>query len=211
MPRQTLREASQESDLGGLADSCNSVDLGDEMASYVYLIWLEGTSCYKVGKADNPAKRLKDLQTGHAGKLHLLTQMACKDALRKESYLHQKYGQWRVQGEWFSVPPTEIQELFAEFKFHVEATPDTPIYYWFSQAKAWKETALMGKATIEGAASASHDFMIYIDSLHDSCHSVIVSMLHELPPDLVAPYADRLVSSEAETTLLAQQVGIIRG
>ena len=178
------------------------------MASFVYLIWLQGTSNYKIGKADDPGRRLKNLQTGHASKLYLIARMECKDALRKESYLHQKYAKWRIQGEWFSIPPTEIKELFAEFKFHVEATPDTPIYYWVSQAKAWKETALIGKATMDGMGEASHDLIAYIDALHDASHTVLTSMLRELPPEIVGRYADKLVASEAEVTLLANQVGL---
>lgn len=95
----------------------------------VYLIWEEGTTFYKIGKADNPLTRLKDLQTSHARTLTLVTSVAVgSNALKKEAILHAKYKEYRIKGEWFNFPDQLIDEvkfdLLNELQVSSENTPE---------------------------------------------------------------------------------------
>lgn len=59
----------------------------------------------KIGKANNPEKRLKSLQTGNADKLHIKHLIKCKSdkqAISIEMELHKKLSKYRINGEWFS-------------------------------------------------------------------------------------------------------------
>jgi hypothetical protein len=173
----------------------------------VYLIWHEGTSLYKIGKSDNPADRLKRLQTGHSGKLHLIAQMQCSDALRKETYLHLKYKNLRTTGEWFNIPPTMLQEVFAEFQFHVEATPDTPIYYWASLAQSFQlGIESVGKA-VSTAAAAFLSVQPVVDLQKEITQGFLLELLNELPPEIIGPQFAKYSRRVAEMRLLAEQVG----
>lgn len=177
--------------------------------SCVYLIWQDGTSHYKIGKADKPAKRLKDLQTGHSGKLHLVAQMECKDALRKEVYLHQKYRKFRVNGEWFNIPPTALHQVFAEFQFHVQETPDECIYYWVAQAKSWQKVAADNLRCIRTLHETFFDLEGFEQVMNQKSHELLVKLIEIMPADLSLEMLGGYHADIAEVQLLAGQVGIL--
>jgi len=85
------------------------------MTTYVYLVWAEGTSHYKIGRARNPQKRLKGLQTGHSRSLQMLAYMPCARASKVEAELHQRYKEFRGKGEWFDFHPFMIPEVLGQF------------------------------------------------------------------------------------------------
>lgn len=174
---------------------------------YVYLIWQNGTSLYKIGKANNPSDRLKRLQTGHSGKLFLIAQMECEDAFRKEAYLHMKYEECRANGEWFNIPPTLLHEVFAEFNCHVSATPDTPLYYWASVAQAWQTSALsMGETVVALGAELLEAFPVS-DLQREITHKFLMRLVDEIPAEIIAPRLSGYSCELAEMRLIAEQVG----
>ena len=77
---------------------------------YIYFIQetytnkLRGESAVKIGIAVDPLRRIRELQTGNARRLHLLMKigpMSEKLAAATERKLHKRFKKWRLVGEWF--------------------------------------------------------------------------------------------------------------
>lgn len=74
---------------------------------YVYVMFAEMRGIYdtvniKIGVSDNPKKRLKGVQTGCPGDVHLIrTFEAGKDAYIHEGHFHKLYKEFSTGGEWF--------------------------------------------------------------------------------------------------------------
>jgi Meiotically Up-regulated Gene 113 (MUG113) protein len=72
--------------------------------SYVYFIQANPSKRVKIGKANNPETRLKELQTGSPEKLSILGLINCKhsgQAAEREAVLHKQFSDLRLEGEWF--------------------------------------------------------------------------------------------------------------
>ena len=82
---------------GYLGDEANDEELKYE--TFVYLIGAVGRNRIKVGKADDPSQRLRQLQTGSAEQLQLLGVIKAKASF--ESDLQLKFAEDRIRGEWF--------------------------------------------------------------------------------------------------------------
>lgn len=73
----------------------------------VYVIESEGGMC-KIGKANDPARRLQSLSTGHPYKLsvaHVFGMPSEAEAYRVEQTAHVKLASFRMTGEWFRIDP----------------------------------------------------------------------------------------------------------
>ena len=72
---------------------------------YVYFIRADGKpKRLKIGKATDPAKRLKELQTGCPYPLSIAAQIKCRSdrhALLVEQLAHSYFAAYRTHGEWF--------------------------------------------------------------------------------------------------------------
>jgi hypothetical protein len=176
--------------------------------SFIYLIWQDKTSFYKIGKADKPRKRLKDLQTGHSNKLYLIAEMECKDPLRKELFLHHKYGQHRTNGEWFSFPPTMLHKVFAEFEFHVEETPDECIHYWVSVATQWEQAAKKLMSRLKSVHSKFFEQDAYMSLVDKASHELLLELIKLCPYELSEASLDEHRRYIAEVKLISEQIGI---
>lgn len=71
------------------------------MATYIIRAGLAGP--VKIGKADDPHQRLRDLQTGNAEQLHLLR--VVDTPFDAEPIFHLKFARNRLRGEWFEFHP----------------------------------------------------------------------------------------------------------
>lgn len=62
---------------------------------------------YKIGHAENPEQRRKDLSTGSAYPITLWLVFPCENARRAEVWLHRMADMYRGKGgrEWFELPP----------------------------------------------------------------------------------------------------------
>jgi len=67
---------------------------------YIYFIQESINLTIKIGLSTNPYKRLLDLDTGNAGELWVL--LIEKGDKKKEQYLHKRFGDLSIKGEWFS-------------------------------------------------------------------------------------------------------------
>ncbi len=80
--------------------------------SFVYFIQADENGPIKIGyTADDPKKRLGQLQTGNASALKLLG--AIKGTSSRERELHAALAEWRMQGEWFQSHPTVLATIQA--------------------------------------------------------------------------------------------------
>ena len=65
----------------------------------------------KIGVSDNPKKRLKGVQTGCPGEVHLIhTFEAGQDAYFHEGYFHKLYEKFSTGGEWFEFSNDYFEE-----------------------------------------------------------------------------------------------------
>lgn len=71
--------------------------------SCVYFIQ-KGYGSVKIGVAEDPERRLRELQTGNHGRLHLIAKLPCPSraaAFALERQMHERFASDRLQGEWF--------------------------------------------------------------------------------------------------------------
>jgi hypothetical protein len=66
---------------------------------YLYVIQSEDSDYIKIGRTNNPKKRLSDLQSGNPNKLSYLILLKGKGYLEKS--IHEDLKSYRVRGEWF--------------------------------------------------------------------------------------------------------------
>lgn len=70
---------------------------------YLYLILNEATGEHKIGKSNNPEKRVKQLQTASPGKLRLISKFKSIKPFELETYVQAYFGETHVRGEWFDI------------------------------------------------------------------------------------------------------------
>lgn len=81
-------------------------------STYVYFI-AAGSTPIKIGVSNDPAARLRDLQTAHYQKLHLLYTIECADraqAFELETAFHRWYDEAHIQNEWYGISPKKIAD-----------------------------------------------------------------------------------------------------
>lgn len=80
------------------------LDESDSPNWFVYFI--SDGEFIKIGKSNNPKKRMSELQVGNARDLHLLFQIPTvseKAAFEAEKMLHRVYRDYSANGEWFKI------------------------------------------------------------------------------------------------------------
>lgn len=78
----------------------------------VYLLNAWGTDNYKIGVTKRDIdKRIKQLQTGCPDEIVLVKKFECEHYRKVESWLHRQHGSKRVEGEWFILEDSDIQNF----------------------------------------------------------------------------------------------------
>lgn len=79
------------------------------MSNYIYLIAGDGPckGFYKIGKAKNPAKRIKQFTKMPFG-MQIAHVVKCDNANLIESKLHEFFSDKRVNGEWFTLDSQQV-------------------------------------------------------------------------------------------------------
>ena len=99
---------------------------------FVYVIENMDNGAIKVGVAQDPEKRLAQLQTGSVGELCLVYQSyVCSNAFNIESLVHQHFEDKHIRGEWYSVSKDDVIQyleqqhfvLKSEFSRYILRTP----------------------------------------------------------------------------------------
>jgi len=83
-------------------------------SDYLYFIQSHKTGHIKIGRAKDPHKRIRELQTGNGEELRLIAFF--QGWAWRERYLHEHLKDFRLSGEWFSHDcvsyiPDDIYEL----------------------------------------------------------------------------------------------------
>lgn len=122
----TFQEAFDFSNLAHTKESLPSLT-----GAWIYVIQMDDSHYryIKIGKANSPKSRLRELQCGNAFPLKLLFQF--RDAelmIHEEQLIHKKFGRFLVRGEWFLPDPSLLHWL------HNRASgvwiPKTHLDYW---------------------------------------------------------------------------------
>lgn len=104
-------------------DGCNE--------GYIYLLKEEGTNNFKLGRAKQPKRRLRDLKTGNPRQIRIVVTIKCADYKKTEIGIHKKYAHYRITGtrEWYVLTPLALNDLLATLNrialsFNEEFNPD---------------------------------------------------------------------------------------
>lgn len=76
---------------------------------YAYLI--KSGDNYKIGKSNNPQRRLNSIMTSN-----LNAELICYGTGVKEKELHHIFSNKRIKGEWFNLNETDIQKIILLIK-----------------------------------------------------------------------------------------------
>lgn len=82
-----------------------------------YVYFVSDQQFVKIGVAENPKDRLGGIQTGNPREcslLYLIPLDSKSSALSLESFLHEAYARYRMQGEWFDLIGYINHELFLQ-------------------------------------------------------------------------------------------------
>jgi len=75
---------------------------------YIYL--LQGVGVYKIGRTKSPKRRYSTLSVKLPFDVKIVHLIKTNDMASAEKYLHDKYQQKRVRGEWFKLSDSDIKE-----------------------------------------------------------------------------------------------------
>ena len=77
---------------------------------YLYIIQCAGIY-YKIGWTSNPKERLASLRTGNPFRLRLIFSARFADPIEAEKYLHARYSEYNVRGEWFKLTHRQVRDI----------------------------------------------------------------------------------------------------
>lgn len=92
---------------------------------YVYFMVDGDHGHWKIGRAMDPFKRLKEVQTGCAGELTVYAVMPSRNPARLEQFLHRRFKHLRLQGEWFAGSDREVAQFADEYGYDM-TVPGVP-------------------------------------------------------------------------------------
>lgn len=87
-----------------------------DKSGYIYLILAE-TGQYKIGYSKRLFDRVKTFQVKLPFEIELIHQFPADDMYQAERELHSYFAAHRVNGEWFSLSPEQVEEIKAITKY----------------------------------------------------------------------------------------------
>ena len=113
---------------------------------YVYFI-SDGHGHMKIGKAEDPSSRLKELQVGNPFELKICELIEVEDfphihfdAVKFEGLLHQEFKDFKIRNEWFSEEPVVnwLNEVHTDIDEHPKSRyASTYFHYSLSAERIW--------------------------------------------------------------------------
>jgi hypothetical protein len=76
---------------------------------FIYI--LKSREYYKIGITKDVAKRMRELQTGNPIQHLFVCSSFFNDAPKIEKLLHETFAEYQIQGEWFELPSSKLEEL----------------------------------------------------------------------------------------------------
>jgi Meiotically up-regulated gene 113 len=111
--------------------------------SHRFIYVLKSGENYKIGIAKDVSKRMRELQTGDPVKHMFVYSSFSENAPDFESRLHKAFAEYRGAGEWFALPPEELEQLIEilENGDFVEQVPplDNVVYYPSGTRVLWRK------------------------------------------------------------------------
>jgi hypothetical protein len=77
---------------------------------FLYIISQEGSTFYKIGISNNPARRLENLQSGNPYKLSIYRSYNISNK-KVEAVVHRLLRKFHVRLEWFDIPNLDILNI----------------------------------------------------------------------------------------------------
>lgn len=90
--------------------------------SYVYFIRKGGENIFKIGKGNDPQKRLDVLQTGNESRLFLCALIECQASYIIESEIHSAFSTYRLEGEWFCLSWDDVLSVLRVYSKYYTVT-----------------------------------------------------------------------------------------
>lgn len=82
-------------------------------AGYVYLLYDHESGRCKIGRAKNWQRRAKQFGVDLPFRSSVFHVIRCQDMVSAETMLHQRYSQFRTNGEWYDLTDNHIEEIKA--------------------------------------------------------------------------------------------------
>jgi hypothetical protein len=82
--------------------------------SYVYFIRESGMQRIKIGKADGPEQRKKELSTSSAHNHEIVHLLKSENPFKTENLFHKHFREKRCKGEWFDITEKELRWIQRE-------------------------------------------------------------------------------------------------
>jgi hypothetical protein len=82
-----------------------------DLSGFVYLIEAVGMQRYKIGYSKEVYKRASNIQTSTPVEISVLYRYFSVDAPQLEKLLHEYYDAYRIRGEWFELPLSEVPKF----------------------------------------------------------------------------------------------------
>ena len=110
-----------------------------EVMGYVYFV-TDGHGHMKIGKAENPIKRLKGLQTGNPYDLEFYELIEVPKfehlvftAFDLEKVMHEKFQKFKIRDEWFFEEPIQewLKEVYHDIVNHPRSKYSSAILHYY--------------------------------------------------------------------------------
>jgi hypothetical protein len=82
--------------------------MSEDRSGYVYLLEAEDGSCFKIGRSKVVSRRLTQIRPNLPFKVRIVATIWMRDCWELEKYLHETYAHFRMNGEWFQLPPPDV-------------------------------------------------------------------------------------------------------
>ncbi|MFD2627576.1 GIY-YIG nuclease family protein [Oceanobacillus kapialis] len=105
--KETIKSEIQE--WHHLAPLSQRYDSRGVNTSFVYFIRESGMQRIKIGKANDPEQRKKELSTGSAHNHEIVHLIKSENPFKTESLFHKHFREKRCKGEWFNITEEELR------------------------------------------------------------------------------------------------------
>lgn len=89
----------------------NGVHIPSDMAVDGFVYALSSGPFVKIGRGREADKRIKSLKIQLPFPVEVVNVIPCNDPQTAEKTLHNLFGQWRENGEWFALNPDQVHIL----------------------------------------------------------------------------------------------------
>ncbi len=105
---------------GNLAENVVYDVANDELG--LYIVRSLGTSNFKIGVTQNLKQRVSNIQTGNPNQIEIYNYYRTDKAWILERYLHKKYKQYNIGGEWYELDFNSLNQLHKDIKDFIQGT-----------------------------------------------------------------------------------------